>query len=149
MNLAYPVLGRLVAITKLNSRPRCESATTAAVRTMAKVVLVLYLERTKKISIPEHKSEGDVEYLRKEFLKKFYPEKNVEPQSAQITFQHFDPEWEEYVDLEDDAVVPNNMKLKAIVTTPRLSRLLTIDGSPTTSRSILIIDSQVTIHMTH
>ena len=116
---------------------------------MAKVVLVLYLERTKKISIPEHKSEGDVEYLRKEFLKKVYPEKNVEPQSAQITFQHFDPEWEEYVDLEDDAVVPNNAKLKAIVTTPRLSRLLTIDGSPTTSRSILIIDSQVTIHMTH
>ena len=95
-------------------------------------------------SIPEHKSEGDVEHLKKEFLKKLYSKKNVKPQSAQITFQHFDPEWEEYVDLEDDAVVPNNRKLKAIVT-PHLSRLLTINGSPTTSRSILIIDSQVTI----
>ena len=61
-----------------------------------KVVLVSHLEGNKKISIPPHKSEGDIEYLRREFLKHFYFEKNVK---LQITFQHFDPEWEE------DAVV--------------------------------------------
>ena len=117
---------------------------------MAKVVLVSYLERNKTMSIPDHKSEGDVEYLKKEFLKKFYSEtENVKPQSAQITFQQFDPKWEAYVDLEDDAVVLHNAKLKAIVTTPRLSKLLTINGSPTTSGSVMVIDSYVTIHVCH
>ena len=48
----------------------------------------------------------------------------------QITSQHFDPEWEEYVNLEEDAVVYNKDKLKAIVT-PRQS-----DSAPTTSASV-------------
>ena len=98
---------------------------------MAKVVLVSHLERNKKISIPQHKSEGDMEYLRREFLKHFFFEKNVK---LQITFQHFDPEWEEYVDLEEDAVVHHKDKLKAIVT-PRLS-----DSAPTTSTSVSVTD---------
>ena len=96
---------------------------------MAKVVLVSHLEVNKKISIPQRKSEGDIEYLRREFLKHF--EKNVK---LQITFQHFDPEWEEYVDLEEDAVVHHKDKLKAIVT-PRLS-----DSAPTTSTSASVTD---------
>ena len=80
---------------------------------MAKVVLVFHLEKNKKISIPLHKSEWDIEYLRREFLKHFFFEQNVK---LQITFQHFDPEWEEYVDLEEDAVVHHKDKLKVIVT---------------------------------
>jgi len=100
-------------------------------RTMAKVVLVSHLERNKKISIPEPNSEGDIDYLRREFLKNFYFEKNVK---LQITFQQFDPEWEEYVDLEEDAVVQHKDKLKAIVT-PRLS-----DSAPTTSASASVTD---------
>jgi len=98
---------------------------------MAKVVLVSHLERNKKISIPEPNSEGDINYLRREFLKNFYFEKNVK---LQITFQQFDPEWEEYVDLEEDAVVQHKDKLKAIVT-PRLS-----DSAPTTSASASVTD---------
>ena len=72
-----------------------------------------------------------MEYLRREFLKHFFFEKNVK---LQITFQHFDPEWEEYVDLEEDAVVHHKDKLKAIVT-PRLS-----DSAPTTSTSASVTD---------
>ena len=108
------------------------------------MALVSYLERNKKISIPEHKSEGDVEYLRREFLKNFYSEKNVKPH---ITFQHFDPEWEEYVDLDEDAVVPHKKKLKAIVTRPPVSYHLLSDSTPTTSGSVIVVDSEVTICM--
>ena len=94
---------------------------------MAKVVLVSYGERNKKISIPEHSSERDIEYLGRVFLKEFFFEKNVH---LQITFQRFDPEWDAYVDLEEDAVVQHKNRLKAIVT-PRLS-----DSVPTTSASV-------------
>ena len=91
---------------------------------MAKVVLVSHLEGNKKISIPQRKSEGDIEYLRREFLKHF--EKNVK---LQITFQHFDRVWEEYVDLEEDAVMHHKDKLKAIVL------LKLSDSAPTASTS--------------
>ena len=141
--LARLTRGRLVPFTRLTSRPCCESPTTAA-RSTGKVVLVSYLERNKKISIPEHKSEGDVEYLRREFLKSFYSEKNVK---LHITFQHFDPEWEEYVDLDEDTVVPHKKKLKAIVTRPPVSYHLLSDRAPTTSGSVIVVDSEVTICM--
>ena len=49
-------------------------------------------------------------------MKHFF-KKNVK---LQITFQHFDPVWEEYVDLEEDAVMHHKDKLKAIVL-PKLS----------------------------
>ena len=107
------------------------------------MALVSYLERNKKISIPEHKSEGDVEYLRREFLINFFSEKNVK---LHITFQHFDPEWEEYVDLDEDAVVPHKKKLKAIVTRPPVKYLLS-DSAPTTSGSVIVVNSEVTICM--
>ena len=145
VNLRALARGRHITFTRLTSRPRCESATTT-VRSTAKMVLVSHWERNKKISIPEHKSEGDVEYLKKEFWKNFYPEKTVKPQ---LTFQHFDPGWEEYVDLDEDAVVPHMNKLRAIVTRPSVSHPLLSDSAPTTSGSVMIMNSEVTIYMIH
>ena len=42
--------------------------------------------------------------------------------NLQVTFQKFDKEWEEYVDLESPAVLCHNDKLKAVVT-PLLEEL--------------------------
>ena len=95
---------------------------------MAKVVLLSYLERNKKLSIPEEKGQSDVEYLRREFIHNFEFEKNVK---LQITFQQFEPEWSEYVDLEEDAVVGYKDKLEVIVI-PRLS-----DSSTSTLSSVV------------
>lgn len=91
---------------------------------MARIVLLSYLERNKRISIPEVKIEGDVTYLKGEFLKNFNFSKNVK---LTITFQIFDPEWDEYVDLEEDSIINHKDKLKVVV-----SPCLT---DPTSSRS--------------
>lgn len=96
---------------------------------MSKVVLISYLERNKKVTIPGESTVGDLEYLREEFLKNFNFDRNVK---LQITFQQFDPEWNEYVDLEDDAVVCNKDKLKVVVT-PCLSDSL----PPSTNASVV------------
>ena len=84
---------------------------------MARDVLVSYLERNKKLSIPEDEASSDIEFLRGEFITHFCFDKNVK---LQITFQHYDADWEQYVDLEEDAVVCHKDKLKVIVI-PRLS----------------------------
>ncbi len=47
-----------------------------------------------------------------EFLKNFNFMKNV---GLTITFQHFEEDWNEFVDLDDDAIVQHKDKLKVIV----------------------------------
>ena len=79
---------------------------------MARKVLLSYMERNKPVTIPEEQNDGHVDFLRQEFLKNFYYSKNVR---LNVTFQRFDLEWNEYVDLEDDATVHNKDKLKVIV----------------------------------
>ena len=79
---------------------------------MARQVLVSYLERNKKITIPEFSGDSDIKYLRKEFRANFDYGKNVR---LQITFQRYDPEWEEFVDLDEDGEVHHKDKLKAVV----------------------------------
>ena len=51
-------------------------------------------------------------YLKDQFLKNFNFSKNVK---IQITFLQFDPEWDEYVDLDEDVVLPHKEKLKVVV----------------------------------
>ena len=48
-----------------------------------------------------------------EFLKSFYFESNVK---LQVTFQAFDPEWDDFVDLVEDAVLQRKDKGKVVVT---------------------------------
>lgn len=77
-----------------------------------KSVLVSFLERNKVIKCPADSEEGDVSFLKREFRKQFSFEKHV---AIDVTFQRFDSEWEEYVDL-DDETVSNKEKLKVVVT---------------------------------
>ena len=58
---------------------------------------------------------GDVAYLRKEFVKAFCFENKL-----QVTFQAFDPEWDDFIDVEEGAVLKHKDKVKVVVT-PRLS----------------------------
>lgn len=78
-----------------------------------KSILVSFLERNKVIRCPADSEEGDVSFLKREFRKQLSFEKHV---AIDVTFQRFDSEWEEYVDLDDDETVSNKEKLKVVVT---------------------------------
>ena len=86
-----------------------------------KAVLVSYLERQKVLKIDAHKI-SDVKFLALEFRKQFAFNSNVNL----VTFQRFDSEWGEYVELESDDEIEHKDKLKAVVTpflvTPAESR---------------------------
>ena len=56
---------------------------------------------------------SDVSFLELEFRKKFAFEAHV---NLVVTFQRFDPEWNETVDLDEAAVINNKDKLTALVT---------------------------------
>lgn len=71
-----------------------------------------YLERNKVLKIPESNKTGDVEFLEKEFRKEFKFHSNV---SLNVTFQCFDSDWGEYVDLDEDCTLVHKDKLKAVV----------------------------------
>ena len=79
---------------------------------MAKRILLSYLDRNKPITIPEEVKDT-VSYLKQEFVKNFNFAPNVK---LSIVFQKFEEEWNEFVDLEDDAVIRNKEKLKVVVT---------------------------------
>ena len=81
--------------------------------TSAKTILLSYLEKNKKITIPANTPTSDLEYLREVFLTSFKFESNV---LLDVTFQKFDAKWNEFVDLEDGDEVCHKDKLKAVVT---------------------------------
>ena len=78
-----------------------------------KCVLVSYGERNKVISIPESKRGNDLNYLSQEFKKMFSFGDNV---NLLLTFQKFDNDWCEYLDLEENCSLSNKDKIKAVVT---------------------------------
>ena len=80
---------------------------------MEKCVLVSYGERNKIISIPESKRESDLKYLSHKFKNVFSFGENV---NLLITFQKFDRDWCEYLDLEENCCLSNKDKIKAVVT---------------------------------
>lgn len=80
---------------------------------MAKNVLISYGERNKVLRIPQVINEPDVRHLEKEFRKEFKFLGNV---NLDISFQRFDNDWEEYVELDESCTIKNKEKLKAIVT---------------------------------
>lgn len=84
-----------------------------AVRT----VLVSYLDHKKIVKLPPQgrhtASVNDFSYLSKEFIREFSFESNVK---LKITFQRFNKEWEEDIDLEESDEIFDKDKLKAIVT---------------------------------
>ena len=77
-------------------------------------MLISYMERNKVFKIPLNDSvKPDVRFLEEEFRQEFQMGSHV-----CITFQKYDLEWEEYVDIEDFDVVKNKEKLKVVVNNP-------------------------------
>ena len=77
-----------------------------------KSVLVTYLERNKILKMPVSNKTADLKFLEEEFRKEFKFDSNV---NLLITFQRFDGEWDEYVDLDEDGALVHKDKLKAVV----------------------------------
>ena len=62
-------------------------------------------------------NQGEVvEELRHHFLRVFSDELSDDVAPANVKFQLYDPTFQDYVDLENDATLYNKAKLKAIVT---------------------------------
>ena len=78
-----------------------------------KSVLVSYGERNKVVSIPQSTGKSDLEFLSKEFKTVFSFGDNV---NLLLTFQKFDSEWGEYLDLENNSTLFHKDKVNAIVT---------------------------------
>ena len=78
-----------------------------------KSVLVTYLERHKVLKVPNSTESSDMKFLQDEFKKEFKFDSNVR---LDITFQRFDSDWGEYVDLDEDSTLVHKDKLKAVVT---------------------------------
>ena len=66
---------------------------------MSRKVLLSHLDRNKPVALPPAPEGGDICFLTKKFLESFDYAKNVR---LTITFQRFDSEWKEYVDLDKD-----------------------------------------------
>jgi hypothetical protein len=75
-------------------------------------VLVSYLER-KKVFTLSTSVPNQLELLKDRFRKEFKFEHNV---NLDISFQRYDPEWDDHVDLDKDSVLQEKEKLKAVVT---------------------------------
>ena len=103
--------------------------------TAKKEVLVSYLERNKVVSIPVSESADELSYLKKEFNNIFSFGSNV---NLLVTFQKFDKDWGEYIDLETPAVLSDKDKLKAVVTP------LLVDSTPVQS-SLSSVGTEVSI----
>lgn len=77
-----------------------------------KSVLVSYLGRNKVFKIPTAEP-SDVAFLSTAFKTEFNFQSNVR---LKITFERFDQEWEDFVEVEKNCVLQHKEKLKAVVT---------------------------------
>ena len=69
-----------------------------------------HLDRKVIFKIPKEKDVNDIEFLVLEFKKKFSIVRDT------ITFQRFDADWDQNVDLEEDEVLNDKDKLTAVIT---------------------------------
>ena len=69
-------------------------------------------------------------FLEEEFKRHFKFQSNV---NLDISFQRYDPEWEEYVDLEPGSTICHKEKLKAVVTPILVSAAASTAGTGTSS----------------
>ena len=91
-----------------------------------KLVRVSYLEHNKILEVPPRTddaaaTESDLEVLEREFRRKFLADQDTDSLKLTVTFQKFDHEWDEYIDINSDATINHKDKLKAIVSTPSSS----------------------------
>lgn len=76
-------------------------------------VLVSFMDRKKVLKIGPNTQISDISFLTKQFRKEFSYEGNV---NVAITFQRYDPGWDEMVDLDPDSRINDKDKLTAVVT---------------------------------
>ena len=74
-------------------------------------VLVSFLERNKKVTIPIGTEASDLSFLSAECLKSFSFDSHV---NVGLTFQKYDADWDSFVDLEDDYIASHKDKLKMV-----------------------------------
>ena len=79
---------------------------------MAKNVLLSYLERNKVFKVPYNKEGTDLDYTKGEFIKCFLFERNV---GLCLSFQRWDDDWEEFIEIDDSDVITDKMKIKVVV----------------------------------
>ena len=77
-----------------------------------KLVLVSYNSSNKVVKLPAVESSEELSYLVKECKKMFKFGANV---NFNVTFQHYDPVWDAYVDIDQDYVLEERDKLNMIV----------------------------------
>ena len=110
-----------------------------------KLVLVSYLENNKVLKIPTNKgSVSDVEYLEQAFRPEFSFESTVK---LSITFQRFDEDGNEFIDLEADTELQQKDKVKAVVSAALVDPTFTPDTvTPEVSGSIKDMATQKVYH---
>ncbi len=79
-----------------------------------KTVLLSYNEKNKKVVIPAHSPKSDLEFLQSFFLTTFKFEWNSNV-NLDVTFQKYDADFAEFVDLDDSDSVEHMDKLKVVV----------------------------------
>lgn len=87
-------------------------ASVPAIGMSSKTILLTYQESRKKVVLPPEKS-SDLTYLESTFRKLFHYEKQV---NLVISFQRFDPDFGEFVDLEEGEWLHHLDKLNVVVT---------------------------------
>ena len=78
-----------------------------------KSVLLSYLDRNRVVHIPE--GESDLPSLERAFRHEFSYQ-DVSTGTTIISFQIFDADWNDYVELDDDALIPDKSKIKVVIT---------------------------------
>lgn len=106
---------------------------------VTKSVLVSYIDRNKVIRIPHGKPSGldDLQFFESEFKTLFFFQKNIR---LCVTFQRYDKDWEEYVDLEPTDIIENKDKLGAVVS-PLLEDSISVSISASTPTSTALVES--------
>ena len=79
----------------------------------SKTILLTYQENRKKVVIPPAEKDSELAYLESTFQKLFHFEKQV---NLAISFQRFDRDFEEFVDLEESEELHHLEKLNVVVT---------------------------------
>ena len=79
---------------------------------MAKNVLLSYLEPKKVFKLPYNKEGTDLDCIKGQFIKCFSFERNV---GLCLSFQRWDDDWEESIEIDDSDIITDKMKIKVVV----------------------------------
>ena len=88
-----------------------------------RVVLLSYGERNKVVKIPS--GVDDLSFLRNVVEKTFLKVEETHG-GANVYFQKYDSEWQEWVDVNEDFIVETKDKLKVIVTNTVITDIETV-----------------------